>query len=260
MMEVTDANVAGNVHGGVVMRLVDTAAALAAIRHAGGLAVTVSLDEMTFLEPVHIGDVLTLHAAVNDVGTTSHGVRRPRRGREPDHRVRRVHAASAYLVFVAIDEEGHPCPVPPLLAESDDRATTPTRGQAPSQDPHGAQGSRQGRPQRPSPLRLKLGGGSPAWEDGRTTSSRQEGSDVTMTTDLTGARRRMETADGAVDIYRLDTADTATSTRLPKTVKILLENLLRRAGTRDVSDEDVARAGRVARTREGHRVHARPAS
>lgn len=118
MMEVTDANVAGNVHGGVIMRLVDTAAALAAIRHAGGLAVTVSLDEMTFLEPVHIGDVLTLHAAVNDVGTTSMecGVRV-----EAENPITgtRVHAASAYLVFVAIDEGGHPRPVPPLLAESE---------------------------------------------------------------------------------------------------------------------------------------------
>jgi len=118
MMEVTDANVAGNVHGGVIMRLVDTAAALAAIRHAGGLAVTVSLDEMSFLEPVHIGDVLTLHASVNDVGTTSMecGVRveaeNPISGRH-------VHAATAYLVFVAIDEEGHPRPVPPLVAESE---------------------------------------------------------------------------------------------------------------------------------------------
>jgi uncharacterized protein (TIGR00369 family) len=118
MMEVTDANVAGNVHGGVVMRLVDTAAALAAIRHAGGLAVTVSLDEMTFLEPVHIGEVLTLHASVNDVGTTSMecGVRV-----EAENPItgRKVHAASAYLVFVAIDEDGHPRPVPPLLAESE---------------------------------------------------------------------------------------------------------------------------------------------
>jgi uncharacterized protein (TIGR00369 family) len=118
MMEVTDANVAGNVHGGVIMRLVDTAAALAAIRHAGGLAVTVSLDEMSFLEPVHIGDVVTLHASVNDVGTTSMecGVRV-----EAENPIsgRRVHAATAYLVFVAIDEEGHPRPVPPLVAESE---------------------------------------------------------------------------------------------------------------------------------------------
>ena len=71
LMEVTDANVAGNVHGGVVMRLADTAAALAAIRHAEGLCVTVSVDEVSFLEPVHVGDVLTLRASVNDVGTTS---------------------------------------------------------------------------------------------------------------------------------------------------------------------------------------------
>jgi uncharacterized protein (TIGR00369 family) len=119
MMEITDANVAGNVHGGVIMRLVDTAAALAAIRHAGGLAVTVAIDEMTFLEAVHIGDVLMLHASVNDVGTSSMecGVRvealNPVSGRT-------VHANSAYLAFVAVDAEGLPRPVPPLLVSSED--------------------------------------------------------------------------------------------------------------------------------------------
>ena len=118
MMEVTDANFAGNVHGGAIMRLVDTAAGLAAIKHAGRLAVTVAIDEMTFLEPVHIGDVVTLHASVNDVGTSSMecGVRvdamNPMTGRE-------VHANSAYLVFVAIDEGGLPRPVPPLLTGSE---------------------------------------------------------------------------------------------------------------------------------------------
>jgi uncharacterized protein (TIGR00369 family) len=119
LMEITDANIAGNVHGGVIMRLVDTAAALAAIRHAGGLCVTVSLDEMSFIEPVHIGDVVTILAMVNDVGTTSLecGVRV-----ESENPVtgERVHASSAYLVFVAIDEEGHPRPVPPLVAETDE--------------------------------------------------------------------------------------------------------------------------------------------
>jgi uncharacterized protein (TIGR00369 family) len=119
LMELTDANVAGNVHGGVLMRLADTAAALAAIRHAAGLCVTVSIDEMTFLEPVHIGDVVTVHAMVNDVGTTSLecGVRV-----EAEDPVSgdRVHASSAYLVFVAIDGEGRPRPVPPLVAESDE--------------------------------------------------------------------------------------------------------------------------------------------
>jgi len=115
---VQDANIAGNVHGGAIMRLVDTAAALAAIKHASGVAVTVAIDEMTFLEPVHIGDVLVLKASVNDVGTTSMecGVRV-----EAENPITgaRVHAASAYLVFVAVDDEGHPRPVPPLIAESD---------------------------------------------------------------------------------------------------------------------------------------------
>ena len=119
MMEVTDANVAGNVHGGVIMRLVDTAAALAAIRHAGGLCVTVSLDEMSFIAPVHIGDVVTIHAMVNDVGRTSLecGVRV-----EAENPVtgERVHASSAYLVFVAIDDEGDPRPVAPIAPETDE--------------------------------------------------------------------------------------------------------------------------------------------
>ena len=118
LMELTDANVAGNVHGGVIMRLVDTCGALAAIRHAGGLAVTVAIDEMTFLEPVHIGDLLMLKSSVTDVGHTSMevGVRveayNPVTGRK-------VHANSAYLVFVAVDDEGHPRPVPPLVVETE---------------------------------------------------------------------------------------------------------------------------------------------
>ena len=119
MMEVTDANIAGKVHGGVIMRLVDTAAALAAIRHAGGLAVTVAIDEMTFLDPVSIGEVIVLKASVNAVGHSSMecGVRvdalDPVTGRTR-------HANSAYLVFVAVDDAGHPRPVPPLLVETDE--------------------------------------------------------------------------------------------------------------------------------------------
>jgi uncharacterized protein (TIGR00369 family) len=118
LMEITDANVAGNVHGGVIMRLADTAGALAAIRHAEGLCVTVSVDELSFLEPVHVGDVVQLRASVNDVGTTSLecGVRveaeNPITGQT-------VHAATAYFVFVALDEQGTPRPVPPLLVETE---------------------------------------------------------------------------------------------------------------------------------------------
>jgi len=119
LMEATDVNIAGTVHGGVVMRLVDTAAGLAAVRHARGLAVTVAIDEMTFLEPVHIGDLLVLRATVNDVGTTSMecGVRV-----EAHDVVRGTmrHVNTAYLVFVAVDDDGNPRPVPPLVVESDE--------------------------------------------------------------------------------------------------------------------------------------------
>jgi uncharacterized protein (TIGR00369 family) len=117
-MEITDANVAGNVHGGVIMRLADTAAALAAIRHAEGLCVTVNVDEISFLEPVHVGDVVTLRASVNDVGTTSLecGVRVEA---EDPISGRAVHAATAYFVFVALDDEGRPRTVPPLGVETD---------------------------------------------------------------------------------------------------------------------------------------------
>ncbi|MEP6759085.1 MAG: acyl-CoA thioesterase [Actinomycetota bacterium] len=118
LMEVTDANIAGNVHGGVVMRLADTAAALAAIRHAEGLCVTVSVDEVSFLEPVHVGDVLSLRASVNDVGSTSLecGVRVEAENPITGHT---VHAATAYFVFVALDEQGHPRAVAPIEAETE---------------------------------------------------------------------------------------------------------------------------------------------
>ena len=119
MMEVTDANIAGNVHGGVIMRLVDTAAALAAIKHSGGVALTVGIDEMTFLEPVQIGEVVVLRACVNDVGRTSMecGVRVE--AEDPLTGIIR-HVNSAYLVFVAVDAEGQAPAVPALVAESDD--------------------------------------------------------------------------------------------------------------------------------------------
>jgi acyl-CoA hydrolase len=119
MMNIADTNVAGIVHGGTIMKLVDTAAGLAAIKHSGGMCVTVSLDEMTFLAAVHVGDVVTVKASVNDVGTTSLevGVRV-----EAENYVRgdRVHTSSAYLVFVALDERGRPRPVPPVIPRTDD--------------------------------------------------------------------------------------------------------------------------------------------
>jgi uncharacterized protein (TIGR00369 family) len=118
LMEITDANIAGLVHGGVVMKLVDTAAGIAAFKHAGGLCVTVSMDEMSFLEPVHVGDTLTVEASVNDVGRTSLEV--GVRVESEDVRTRRVrHTCTAYLTMVALDDEGRPAPVPPLEVESE---------------------------------------------------------------------------------------------------------------------------------------------
>jgi uncharacterized protein (TIGR00369 family) len=118
LMEVTDANVVGNVHGGVIMRLVDTCGALSAIRHGGGLAVTVAIDEMTFLEPVHIGELLVLRSSVTDVGRSSMEVGVRVESHDPVSG-RKAHANSAYLVFVAVDDAGRPRAVPGLLVENE---------------------------------------------------------------------------------------------------------------------------------------------
>ena len=117
-MGIGDANSAGFVHGGVVMRLCDEAAGNAAIRHSGCRVVTAGMDRMTFLLPVHIGELLTCSAMVNAAWRTSMevGVRveseNPRTGE-------RRHTSTAYLTMVAVDDDGGPTPVPPLVAESD---------------------------------------------------------------------------------------------------------------------------------------------
>ena len=118
----THVNLLGNVHGGEVMRLVDSTAGAVAGRHSNGPAVTAAMDEMAFLAPVHVGDILRAVAQVNWAGRTSMevGVRvesEPwnQAGHEP------VHVASAYLVFVAVDHDGHPREIPPLRPETETR-------------------------------------------------------------------------------------------------------------------------------------------
>jgi len=118
VMELTDANLSGNVHGGVIMRLIDTAAGIAAHKHCAGRVVTVAMDEMSFLDPVFIGDVVTVRA--NDVGRTSMEVG-VRVEAENFVRKRKVHSSSAYLVFVALDEEGKPREVPRLVVETEEQ-------------------------------------------------------------------------------------------------------------------------------------------
>ncbi|MDX1520858.1 MAG: acyl-CoA thioesterase [Anaerolineae bacterium] len=113
------ANPMGNVHGGVIMKLVDEAGGLCAIRHAQRQVVTVAIDSMTFHSPVHVGDLVILQARLNWVGHTSLevGVRvvaeNPLTGKQ-------THTNSAYLVYVALDEDGRPTEVPPLLLETED--------------------------------------------------------------------------------------------------------------------------------------------
>jgi uncharacterized protein (TIGR00369 family) len=119
IMTVLDTNLLGTVHGGVVMKLVDDVAGVVAQRHSGGAAVTASMDEMAFLHPVRVGDLVRAEAQVNWAGTTSMEVG-VRVLAEPwnEAGVQPVRVATAYLVFVAVDEEGRPRPVPPVLPET----------------------------------------------------------------------------------------------------------------------------------------------
>ncbi len=121
IMDVGDANLLGNVHGGVIMKAVDDTGGACAARHCRGPAVTAAMDEMVFEEPVRVGDILTTRAMVNWVGRTSLevGVRvtaqRWNDAGEAEHRV-----ASAYLVFVPIGPDERPLQVPELVLESED--------------------------------------------------------------------------------------------------------------------------------------------
>ena len=119
-MGIADINSAGFVHGGVVMKLCDEAAGLAALRHSQQRVVTGGVDRVTFVEPIEQGELVTFTASVNAVWRTSMevGVRvtaeKPRSG-EPAR-----HTNTAYFTMVAVDEQGHPTPVPALQTESDE--------------------------------------------------------------------------------------------------------------------------------------------
>ncbi len=119
VMQIAEANNDGNVHGGSIMRLVDEAAGIAAMRHSHRRVVTASMDDMSFLAPVFIGDLVTVRAMVNDAHRTSMEV-----GVRVD--VENIaseewrYVASAHLVFVALDLEGRPTEVPPVIASTED--------------------------------------------------------------------------------------------------------------------------------------------
>ena len=119
-MGVLDANSAGFIHGGSVMKLCDEAAGAAAVKHSRSRVVTAGVDRMTFITPIHVGELVTFSASVNASWRTSMevGVRveaeNPRTGE-------RRHTNSAYLTMVAVDAEGHPIEVPRLLVETDEQ-------------------------------------------------------------------------------------------------------------------------------------------
>ena len=118
LMQPQHANSLGNVHGGWIMKLVDEAGALACMRFANRRVVTVAIDQMIFRQPIRIGHLVILTAEVSYAGRTS---------MEAEVRVmaenpvtgEQTHTNTAYLVYVAMDEEGRPVEVPRLIAEND---------------------------------------------------------------------------------------------------------------------------------------------
>ena len=119
LMHPEHANLLGNVHGGWVMKLVDEAGALVCMRHAQRKVVTVAIDSMVFRQPIRIGDLVIINAEVSYVGRTSMeaevivSAENPITGE-------RTHTNTAYLVYVALDDDGRPTSVPPLKVETED--------------------------------------------------------------------------------------------------------------------------------------------
>lgn len=118
-MNPQDANPAGNVHGGVIMKMIDTAAGVVASRHARSNVVTASIDRLDFHHPVFVGDLLILKAGLNLIGRTSMeiGVRVEAENLRTGE-VR--HTASAYLTYVALDDDGNPFEIQPLILETEE--------------------------------------------------------------------------------------------------------------------------------------------
>jgi uncharacterized protein (TIGR00369 family) len=114
LMNVTDANVLGNVHGGLIMKLCDEAGGMAAAKHSRHAVVTVAVDSMSFHSPVRIGDLLTVTAEVTWTGRTSMETRVVAEA-ENVLTGEITHTNTAFYVYVALDQNGQPTPVPPLI-------------------------------------------------------------------------------------------------------------------------------------------------
>ena len=119
LMHPEHANILGHVHGGWIMKLVDEAGALACIRHAQKRVVTVAVDSMVFREPIKIGDLVILNAEVTYTGRTSMEAEVQVMAENPITG-ERTYTNAAYLVYVALDNDGHPTPVPALVTETEE--------------------------------------------------------------------------------------------------------------------------------------------
>lgn len=114
-----DANILGHVFGGVMLAMMDKAAAVAAFRHARRACVTASIDRVDFREPIHVGDLVVMKSSVNYVGRSSMEVGVRVEAEDIISGVRR-HTNSAYLTFVAVDRNGRPVEIADLVPESAD--------------------------------------------------------------------------------------------------------------------------------------------
>lgn len=120
LMMPQDANNLGHVFGGVMLSMMDKAAAVAAFRHARRACVTASIDRVDFREPIHVGDLVVMKASVNFAGRTSMEVGVRVEAEDMISGVRR-HTNSAYLTFVAVDRNGRPVEVAELVPETSEQ-------------------------------------------------------------------------------------------------------------------------------------------
>ena len=113
-----DANALGNLFGGRLMQFIDLVGAVAAYRHSRAIVVSASMDHLDFVAPVHVGDLLILKASVNRAFRTSMEVGVRAMVEEPRGQTLR-HVSSAYVTYVAVDQQGWPLPVPCVVPETE---------------------------------------------------------------------------------------------------------------------------------------------
>ena len=129
LMGPQDTNGLGNVHGGVIMKLVDEAGGLCAMRHAGNPVVTVAIDSMTFIEPIRVGMFVQFKAELTFVGRTSMEARVEVIAEHPLKGTSQV-TNIAYLVYVALGKDGRPTPAPTITYDTDDQRKRAELGKA----------------------------------------------------------------------------------------------------------------------------------